>query len=52
MSELLCYLGVERVQLHHLRVVDELGIALHPGEGHGGVRVGVGQHVEYACPKR
>jgi hypothetical protein len=42
------YLGVEGVQLHHLRVVDELGVALDPGEGHGGLRVGVGQHVEYA----
>ena len=42
------YLGVERVQLNHLRVADELGVALHPGAGGVNIRVRVGQHVEHA----
>jgi hypothetical protein len=42
------YLGVERMQFHHLRVTDELGVALEPGAGGVDVRVGVGQHVEPA----
>jgi hypothetical protein len=43
------HLGVEGMQLHHLWILDELGVALHPGEGHRDVHVGVRQHVEYAC---
>jgi len=42
------YLGVERVQLNHLWVADELGVALHPGAGGVNIRVRVGQHVEHA----
>jgi hypothetical protein len=42
------YLGVERMQLYHLRVTDELGVALEPSAGGVDVRVRVGQHVEPA----
>ena len=40
------------MQLHHLRVADELGVALDPGAGRVDVRVGVGQHVEHAWSVR
>lgn len=42
------YLGVERVQLNHLRVVDELGVALDPGAGGVNISVRVRQHIEHA----
>ena len=42
------YLGVERVQLNHLWVADELGVALDPGARGVDIRVRVGQHVEHA----
>ena len=42
------YLGVERVQLNHLWVADELGVALDPGAAGVDIRVRVGQHVEHA----
>jgi hypothetical protein len=36
------------MQLYHLRVTDELGVALEPSAGGVDVRVRVGQHVEPA----
>lgn len=46
------YLGVERVKFNHLRVTNELGVALHPGARGVDVSVGVGEHVEHAWSVR